>query len=269
MPVLGFGTHASKEIPKSKAAEATKIAIDVGFRHIDAAYYYENEEELGQALRDKMVDRSVKREDLFYTTKPGEELMPEDANGKVILETVDIRDTWEALEKCKDAGLSKSIGVSHFNHKQLELILNKPGLKCKPTCNQVECHPYLNQSKLLEFCKSKDIVLVVYSALGTQRDPYWVSSDSPYLLEDPVLMTIAKKHNRTPGQVALHYQLQRGVVVLAKSFNEKRIKENFQVFEFELTPEDMKAIDSLNRNFRYSKISFALDHPYYPFLEEY
>lgn len=308
MPVLGFGTFASEEIPKSKATEATKVAIDVGFRHIDAAYFYQNEEEVGQALRDKIADGTVKREDLFYTTKiwttffrpelvrqclerslrklgldyvdlciihmptamqPGEELMPKDANGKAILETVDIRDTWEALEKCKDAGLSKSIGVSNFNHKQLELILNKPGLKYKPTCNQVECHPYLNQGKLLEFCNSKGIVLVAYSALGSHRDPNWISSDSPYLLEDPVLMTIAKKHNRTPGQVALRYQLQRGVVVLAKSFNEKRIKENFQVFDFELTSEDMKAIDSLNRNFRYSKMSFAMDHPYYPFLEEY
>lgn len=298
----------SAQIPKSKAAEATKVAIDVGFRHIDAAYFYENEEEVGQALRDKMADGTVKREDLFYTTKiwitflrpelvrqclerslkklgldyvdlciihipiamkPGEELLPKDANGKFIFDRVDIRDTWEALEKCKDAGLSKSIGVSNFNHKQLELILNKPGLKYKPTCNQVECHPYLNQSKLLEFCKSKDIVLVAYSALGSHRDPSWVSSDSPYLLEDPVLMTIAKKHNRTPGQVALRYQLQRGVVVLAKSFNEKRIKENFQAFDFELTPEDMKTIDSLNRNFRYSQMAFALDHPDYPFLEEY
>lgn len=266
----------------------------MGFRHIDAAYFYENEEEVGQALRDKMADGTVKREDLFYTTKiwitflrpelvrqclerslkklgldyvdlciihipiamkPGEELLPKDANGKFIFDRVDIRDTWEALEKCKDAGLSKSIGVSNFNHKQLELILNKPGLKYKPTCNQVECHPYLNQSKLLEFCKSKDIVLVAYSALGSHRDPSWVSSDSPYLLEDPVLMTIAKKHNRTPGQVALRYQLQRGVVVLAKSFNEKRIKENFQAFDFELTPEDMKTIDSLNRNFRYSQMA--------------
>ncbi|CAO2595129.1 Aldo-keto reductase family 1 member C15 [Lemmus lemmus] len=308
MPVLGFGTYAPDDIPKSKANEATKIAIDVGFRHIDAAYFYQNEEEVGQALRDKMADGTVKREDLFYTTKiwmtflrpelvrqclerslkkigldyvdlciihtpiamkPGEELVPKDASGKIILDVVDIRDTWEALEKCKDLGLTKSIGVSNFNHKQLELILNKPGLKYKPVCNQVECHPYLNQSKLLEFCKSKDIVLVAYSALGSQRDPDWISSDSPYLLEEPILKTIAKKHSRTPAQVALRYQLQRGVVVLAKSFNEKRIKENFEVFDFELTTEDMKMIDDLNRNFRYIKLSFAVDHPYYPFSEEY
>lgn len=308
MPVLGFGTLASEDVPKSKAAEATKVAIDVGFRHIDAAYVYQNEEEVGKALREKIADGTVKREDIFYTTKlwatffrpelvqpalerslkklqldyvdlfiihvptamkPGEELMPKDAHGKVILETVDLRDTWEALEKCKDAGLTKSIGVSNFNHKLLEMILNKPGLKYKPVCNQVECHPYLNQSKLLEFCKSKDIVLVAYSALGSQKDPKWVEKDSPVLLEEPVLKAIAKKHNRNPGQVALRYQVQRGVVVLAKSFNEKRIKENFQVLDFELTPEDMKAIDGLNRNFRFFKLPFAIDHPYYPFSEEY
>ncbi|XP_036744132.2 aldo-keto reductase family 1 member C15-like isoform X3 [Manis pentadactyla] len=283
---------ALTKVPKSKAREATKVAIDVGYRHFDAAYVYENEEEVGQALREKIADGTVKREELFYTTKlwatffrpelvrpalerslkklqldyvdlflihvpvamkPGEELFPKDASGEIIFETVDLREIWTALEKCKDVGLTKSIGVSNFNHKQLDMILNKPGLKYKPVCNQVECHPYLNQSKLLEFCKSKDIVLVAYSALGTQRDPKWVPEDSPHLLEDPVLKEIAKKHSRNPGQVALRYQLQRGVVVLAKSFNEKRIKENFQVFDFELTPEDMKAIDGVNRNFRYFK----------------
>nr|XP_008507177.1 PREDICTED: prostaglandin F synthase 1-like isoform X1 [Equus przewalskii] len=311
IPVLGFGTYAPEEVPKSMAGAATKVAIDVGFRHIDSAYLYQNEEEVGEALREKIRDGTVKREDIFYTTKvlwlwatflrpelvrpalerslkklrldyvdlfiihapiamkPGEELVPKDAGGKIILDTVDFCDTWEALEKCKDAGLTKSIGVSNFNHKQLEMILNKPGLKYKPVCNQVECHPYLNQSKLLEFCKSQDIVLVAYSALGSHRDPNWVERDSPYLLEDPILNAIAKKHNRSPGQIALRYQIQRGVVVLAKSFNEKRIQENFQVFDFELTPEDMKAIDGLNRNFRYEKLLFAVDHLYYPYSEEY
>uniref|UniRef100_A0A3Q2KLK5 NADP-dependent oxidoreductase domain-containing protein n=1 Tax=Equus caballus TaxID=9796 RepID=A0A3Q2KLK5_HORSE len=298
MPVLGFGTYALEEVPKSKAWEATKVAIDVGFRHIDSAYVYQNEEEVGKALREKMADGTVKREDIFYTTKiwstflrpelvrpalerslkklgldyvdlfimhfplpmkSGDEILPKDASGEVIFDTVDLRDTWEisllqALEKCKDAGLTKSIGVSSFNHKQLEMILSKPGLKYKPVCNQVECHPYLNQSKLLEFCKSKDIVLVAYSALGSHRHPNWVEKDSPYVLEDPTLKAIAKKHNRSPGQVALRYQVQRGVVVLAKSFSEKRIKDNFQIFDFELTPEDMKAIDGLNRNFRYAKL---------------
>ncbi|OWK03459.1 hypothetical protein Celaphus_00007640 [Cervus elaphus hippelaphus] len=207
IPVLGFGTYAPEEVPKSEALEATKFAIEIGFRHVDSAHLYQNEEQVGQAIRSKIADGTVKREDIFYTSKlwctslrpelvrpalekslknlqldyvdlyiihspvslkPGNEFVPKDESGKLIFDSVDLCHTWEALEKCKDAGLAKSIGVSNFNHKQLEKILNKPGLKYKPVCNQVECHPYLNQSKLLEFCKSHDIVLVAYAALGSQ-----------------------------------------------------------------------------------------------------
>ncbi|XP_069403987.1 dihydrodiol dehydrogenase 3-like isoform X1 [Ovis canadensis] len=132
----------------------------------------------------------------------------------------------------EDAGLTKSIGVSNFNHKQLKKILNKPGLKYKPICNQVECHPYLSQRKLLDFCKSHDIVLVAYAALGSQRLKEWVNLGLPVLLEDPVLCPVAKKHKQTPALVALLYQTQRGVVVLAKSYNKKRIKENIQVMSW-------------------------------------
>uniref|UniRef100_A0AAA9SK09 NADP-dependent oxidoreductase domain-containing protein n=1 Tax=Bos taurus TaxID=9913 RepID=A0AAA9SK09_BOVIN len=340
IPVLGFGTAVPPEVPRSEALEATKFAIEVGFRHIDCARVYQTEEQVGQAIRSKIADGTVKREDIFYTSKlwctflrpdlvqpalekslkdlqldyvdlylihfpvsmkPGEELLPKDENGKIILDSVDLCRTWEALEKCKDAGLTKSIGVSNFNHKQLEKILNKPGLKYKPVCNQVECHPYLNQSKLLDFCKSRDIVLVAYSALGSQRIKGWVNQNHPVLLEDPVLCAIAKKNKQTPALVALRYQIQRGVVVLIKSFNKKRIKENIQtpalvalryqiqrgvvvliksfnkkrikeniqVFDFELSPEDMKAIDGIHRNIRYNEILFGVDHPDYPFSEEY
>nr|XP_004662463.2 prostaglandin-E(2) 9-reductase-like isoform X4 [Jaculus jaculus] len=307
MPVLGFGTYAPAEVPKSQVIEATKIAIDAGFRHIDCAYSYQIEEEVGLAIRSKIADGTVKREDIFYTSKlwptfsrpelvrpslekslkklqfdyvdlyiihfpmplqPSDKSVPVDENGQVLFDTVDLRDTWEAMEKCKDAGLAKSIGVSNFNHRQLEMILNKPGLKYKPVCNQVECHPYLNQNKLLDFCKSKDIVLVAYCALGTSRDPRWVHPSAPVLLEDPVLGAMAKKYKRSPALIALRYQLQRGVVVLAKSFNEKRIKENLQAFEFQLTSEDIRVLDGLNRNFRYNTANFG-EHPNYPFSDEY
>ncbi|XP_021071145.1 estradiol 17 beta-dehydrogenase 5-like isoform X2 [Mus pahari] len=308
IPILGFGTSAPQEVPKNKATEAIKIAIDAGFRHIDSAAVYQNEKEVGLAIRSKIVDGTVKREDIFYTSKvwqtfhrpelvrvcleqslkqlqldyvdlylihfpiamkPGENYFPIDENGKFIYDAVDICDTWEAMEKCKDVGLAKSIGVSNFNRRQLEKILNKPGLKYKPVCNQVECHPYLNQRKLLDFCKSKDIVLVAHSALGSDRDKEWVDKSFPALLDDPVLGSMAKKYNRTPALIALRYQVQRGVVVLAKSFTEKRIKENTQVFEFQLTLEDMKVLDDLNKNIRYIGCTSSEDHPDFPFLDEY
>eukprot|EP00069_Balaena_mysticetus_P002672 bmy_16238T0 len=253
---------------------------------------YQNEEEIGRAIQMKIADGTVKRGDLFYTTKLWStffrpELVQtclESSLRKLQMSYVDlylihfpiamkVSKSYftlhaticyaslasysspplppQALEKCKDAGLTKSIGVSNFNRKQLEMILNEPGLKYKPVCNQVECHPYLNQSKLLEFCKSKDILLVAYATLGSDLRKKWVKKDNPVLLQDPVLNTIAEKHRRTPAQVTLRYQLQRGVIALAKSFNEKRLKENFQVFEFQLTPEDMQSLDGLNRNMRY------------------
>ncbi|XP_069846661.1 aldo-keto reductase family 1 member C13-like [Dipodomys merriami] len=308
IPTLGFGTYTPDEVPKSKALEATKLAIDAGFRHIDTAYAYQVEEEVGQAIRSKIEEGIVKREDIFLTSKlwctslhpdlvqpslerslanlkldyvdlylmhypvamkPGDDLYPTDEHGKLILDTVDFCATWEAMEKCKDAGLAKSIGVSNFNHRQLERILNKPGLKHKPVCNQVECHPYLNQGKLLDFCKSKDIVLVAYSALGTQRYKRWVDQSSPVLLNDPVLGTLAKKYNRSAALIALRYQVQRGVVTLAQSFKEQEMKENAQVYGFQLSLEDMKVLDGLNRNFRYLPADIFLDHPNYPFSDEY
>ncbi|XP_077325241.1 prostaglandin-E(2) 9-reductase-like isoform X3 [Lithobates pipiens] len=308
MPVIGFGTYAPQKIPKSQSEEATKFAIEVGYRHIDGAYIYGNEAEVGQAIRTKIADGTIRREDVFYTgklwstfhtpelvqpalerslkqlnlesmdlfiihmpleMKPGNDPFPVDENGQIIFHNTDLRDTWEAMEKCVDAGLVRSIGVSNFNRRQLELILNKAGLKYKPVCNQVECHIYLNQRKLLEFCKSQDIVLVGYSVLGSSRDERWIDQNAPVVLADPVLVTIAKKHNKSPAQVALRFLLQLGVVVLAKSFNPTRIKKNFQVFDFNLPSEDMKELEALNRNYRYVEAKQWINHPEFPFHDEY
>ncbi|MBZ3872150.1 Estradiol 17 beta-dehydrogenase 5 [Sciurus carolinensis] len=281
IPPMGLGTYKLQEVPNSKVTEATKIAIEAGFRHIDCAYVYQVEEEVGLAIRSKIADGTVKREDIFYTSKlwstfhqpdlvqsclersleklcfnyvdlylihlpmamkTGEELYPIDENGKIIYDTADLCAIWEAMEQCKDVGLAKSIGVSNFNSRQLEMILNKPGLRYKPVCNQ-------------------DFSISVFSPS--------VDQSAPVLLDDPVLGALAIKHKQSPALIALRYQLQRGVVVLVKSFNEKRIKENIQVFDFELTAEDMKDLDGLNRNFRYVTFKSAADHPNYPFADEY
>lgn len=308
MPVLGYGTYQTPEVPASEILESTKMAIDTGFRHIDSAYAYKNEKETGQAIRSKIADGVVKREDIFLTTKlwctfhrpelvqvglerslqnfqldfvdlylihypvsikPSEELYTKDENGKILFETVDLCAIWEAMEKCKDAGLTKSIGVCNFNRRQLEMILNKPGLKYKPVCNQVECHLYLNQSKMLDYCKSKDIILVSYCTLGSSRDKAWVDQKSPVLLEDPILCVMANKYKQTPALIAIRYQLQRGIVALVRSFKEDRIKQFMQVFDFQLASEDMKILDGLNRNLRYNPATYFGDHPNHPFTDEY
>ncbi|XP_029455623.1 aldo-keto reductase family 1 member C1 homolog [Rhinatrema bivittatum] len=279
---------------KDQVKEAIKLALKVGYRHIDGAYIYGNEEYIGPAIQEKIADGTVKREDIFYTGKLwntfhkpefvqtalkrtlkslqldyidlyiihwpvsfkfGEDPMPFNESGKIIFEKVDLCAVWEAMEACKDAGLVKSIGVSNFNRRQLEMILNKPMLKYKPVCNQVECHPYLTQKKLQKFCKMNDIVFVAYSVLGAIRvDTEWRNQHAPAMLEDPVMTMIAQKYNKSPAQVSIRYILQCGNVAIAKSFNAERIKENFQVFDFELTEEDMKLIDGLNKNIHYWEV---------------
>ncbi|XP_078503394.1 estradiol 17 beta-dehydrogenase 5-like [Lissotriton helveticus] len=290
IPVLGLGTMCSQKGTKAQARAAAKAAIEAGYRHIDSAFVYENEVELGEVIREKIADNTVKRKDIFYTSKlwstyhspelvkqcldkslkalkleyidlylihmpiglkVGEEPFPKDDKGKWIYQQFDLREIWAAMEACKDAGLVKSIGVSNFNRRQLEFILHKPGIKHQPVCNQVECHVYLNQNKLLEYCKSKGIALVGYSTLGSSRDEQWTDPKSPVLLQDPVLKKIGDKYKKSPAQVALRYNLQRGIVVLAKSFNPEHVKQNIQVFDFQLTTEDMKALDGLNKNLRY------------------
>ncbi|XP_073423569.1 estradiol 17 beta-dehydrogenase 5-like isoform X3 [Dendrobates tinctorius] len=282
MPVVGYGTYAPHQVPKSQGEECVKLALDVGYRHVDCASIYGNEVEVGRAIRAKIADGTLKREDVFYTSKlwltdqSPERVRPalEKSLRDLGFDYVDlflIHNPMElkAMEECKDFGLAKSIGVSSFNRRQLELILNMEGLKYKPVCNQVECHIYLNQSKLLGFCKSHDIVLVAFGVLGSSRDISWIDQDSPYVLQDPVLIEVAKKYGRTPAQVAMRQLLQRDIVVLAKSFTPERITENLQVFDFQLSDEDMDTLNKLDRNLRYTNGSRWPDHPKCPYHDEY
>ncbi|XP_072675125.1 aldo-keto reductase family 1 member D1-like isoform X2 [Canis lupus baileyi] len=138
IPIIGLGTYSEPKLtPKGTCAKSVKIAIDTGYRHIDGAYIYQNEHEVGEAIREKTAKGKVRREDIFYCGKPGDEIYPKDENGKWLYHKSNLCATWEGLEACKDAGLVKSLGVSNFNRRQLELILNKPGLKHKPVSNQI------------------------------------------------------------------------------------------------------------------------------------
>ncbi|XP_033936065.1 aldo-keto reductase family 1 member B1-like [Pseudochaenichthys georgianus] len=256
-----FFGHEDLNPPPGKVSEAVKTAISAGYRHIDGAFLFQNESEVGEGVNTSIKDGVVKREDLFIVSKAGEDLFPLDSAGETINDDTNFLETWEELV---DAGLVKAIGVSNFNKEQIQAILNKPGLKYRPANNQVECHPYLTQDQLIAFCHSQGISVTAYSPLGSPERP-WAKPEDPSLLEDPNIKAIAAKHNKTPAQVLIRFHIQRNVIAIPKSITPSRIQENFQVFGFVLTEAEMKNIVGFNRNWRVCPLQESLKHKDYPF----
>uniref|UniRef100_A0A1Y1N6N7 NADP-dependent oxidoreductase domain-containing protein n=1 Tax=Photinus pyralis TaxID=7054 RepID=A0A1Y1N6N7_PHOPY len=298
IPIFGLGTWKSNP---GEVTQAVEDAIDAGYRHIDCAFIYQNEKEIGVALAKKFKEGKIKREDIFVTSKlwnafhsphlvegalrqslqnlgldyldlylihwpigfkEGGELFPIDADGKMQFSNVDYVDTWRAMEKLVQQGLVKSIGLSNFNKRQIEDILKVATIP--PAMNQIECHPYLNQKKLIEFCKSKGIAITAYSPLGSPDRP-WAKPEEPKLLDDEKLKEVAKKYGKTTAQVLIKYQIQRGIVTIPKSANKVRIQENFNIFDFELSADDMAYIDTFDCNGRICPMTSSLGHHQHPF----
>lgn len=285
MPALGLGTWKSKP---GEVYDAVITAIKTGYRHIDCAPVYGNEKEIGQAVRDCIVDGIVTREELWITSKlwntahKKNEVLPalkatlDDLKLKYLdlylihwpvalkegagfplkavdfysLEEVSLAGTWKGMEDTVKAGLVRHIGVSNFGPENLRLILDSAGIA--PEMNQVECHPYFQQDALLNFCREHNVFLTAYSPLGSyDRSEAFKASNEPKLLDDPVIGHIAKTKGVSPAQILISWALHRGISVIPKSVHAGRIAQNFAAEEIELSEEDMKTIAALDRNFRY------------------
>jgi len=198
--------------------------------------------------------------------------IPTDSNGDIIFEKdTDHVAVWKKLEEFVDQGLIKSIGISNFNQKQVQRILDNA--RIKPACLQIEYHVYLQQKALIDFCKQNNVAVTAYSPLGSRgiRDFYKKlghDRDIPDLLDIPEIQEIAKRHGKTPAQILLKWILENGVAAIPKSVNANRLRQNKDLFDFSLTKNDLDVISTLDKNIRVCDFSFFQGmnkHPEFPF----
>ena len=250
MPQLGLGVYKAQE--GKEAESAISHAIKTGYRSIDTAAVYQNEESVGKAVRES----GIPREDLFITTKVWNSDQGYDSTlqafetslTKLGLDYVDLylvhwpvpgkyKETYKALEKLYKDGRVRVIGVSNFQPHHLDDLL--ADAEIVPAVNQVELHPLLSQQPLREYCSSKGIYVEAWSPLA--RGGFF---------DDPVLQEIAAKYGKSPAQVILRWDIQHNIITIPKSVTPSRIEENMQIFDFELTPDEMAMIDAMNKDER-------------------
>jgi diketogulonate reductase-like aldo/keto reductase len=242
IPLLGLGVWQVRA--GTETENAVRWALQAGYRHIDTAQAYGNEESVGQAIRDS----GVPREELFVTTKfyPGSEdpeVEAEHSLRRLGVEQVDLyvvhwpqggpTRAWPGMERAHKRGLARSIGVSNYDVSEVDAVLAQA--QVRPVVNQVQFSAFKYRRALLDACAARDIVLEAYSPLTTGRN-----------LGDPRVAQIAERNGRTPAQVLLRWAVQRGIPVIPKSTRKERIEENAQIFDFDLSEADMQALDALD-----------------------
>ncbi|XP_078341936.1 aldose reductase-related protein 2-like [Crassostrea virginica] len=261
MPSVGLGTFQST---KEEVRTAVRTALEAGYRHIDTAYNYKNEDAIGEVLQEFLKSGKVKREELFIVTKlPMIHMEP-----KLVKHSIDISlknlqldyldlylihfpVPFEAMEELMDLKLTRSIGVSNFSISQVERICKVA--KYKPVTNQVECHIYWPQKDMFEALEKLGVTITAYAPIGSPGRPQILkgNDDQIVLLEDPVIQRLSQKYGKTPAQVLLRNLLQRGIIVIPKSVTPERIRSNIQVFDFSLTKPEMDEIDGIKFSQQY------------------
>jgi diketogulonate reductase-like aldo/keto reductase len=251
MPLLGLGTWAAQ--PGGETRDAVAFALETGYRHIDTAKMYNNEQDVGEAVRQS----SIPRADIFVTTKlwdsdqghqPAHDAFNRSMD-QLGLEYVDLylihwpvenlrNDSWHALEEIKESGRARSIGVSNFSHKHLQELFSHSDTR--PVVNQIELSPFLQQPPIASFCRSENIQLTGYCPLAKGRR-----------LDDTVLTDIAEQHGKSPAQVMIRWALQKKQAVIPKSSNPARIVQNADIFDFQIGADEMVRLDGLDDDSRF------------------
>lgn len=285
MPVVGLGVW---RMDGKDVRDLIINSIKLGYRHFDCAADYKNEAEVGEALSEAFKTGLVKREDLFITTKlwnsdhghvleackdslkklqldyldlylvhfpvavkhtgVGQTDSPLDKDGVLDIDTtISLETTWHAMEDLVSKGLVRSIGISNY-----DIFLTRDCLaysKVKPAVNQIETHPYFQRDCLVKFCQKHGICVTAHTPLGgAAANAEWFGTVS--CLDDPVLKALAEKYKKTVAQIVLRWGIQRNTVVIPKTSKFERLKENFEVFDFELAKEDMDKIKAIDRKYR-------------------
>ena len=289
MPVFGLGTWKS---PKGEVSKAVTEALRVGYTHVDAAWIYQNEQEVGEGIREAMKAGAIARDSLFVTSKLWNSFHQPEAVEKGCLESLSalgldyldlylmhwpiafkpeksqhnsaedfysldelpLSKTFEAMVQLREKGLVKSVGVSNFSISKIEKVIAETGIV--PAINQVEMHPYNPQNELLNYCHEKGMHVTAYSPLGSSDRPASMKAkDEPPLLENKDVKAIAAKEALSPAQLMIAWALDRGTIAIPKSTNAKRIAENLAAVEHSLSSEARTALDNIDIQYRYVSVS--------------
>ncbi|XP_004928930.1 aldo-keto reductase AKR2E4 isoform X1 [Bombyx mori] len=287
---LGTGRGTAKESDSiDEVRQAVYWAIEAGYRHIDTAAVYQDEEQVGQGIAEAIANGLVTREELFVTTKlwndkhARDQVVPalQESLKKLGLDYIDLYlihfpiatkpddspdnidylETWQGMQDARQLGLARSIGVSNFNATQITRLVSNSYIR--PVINQIEVNPTNTQEPLVAHCQSLGIAVMAYSPFGFVVSRGQTGAPPPRS-DDPTLTALANKYRKSVGQILLRYLIDRGLIPIPKSTNKQRIAQNIDLFDFQLTFEEVAAINQFNKNHRVIDISDWKDYPNYP-----